>query len=313
LRPILRQASLHYRGIPVTHHKLFSSYFSVIVILFIWTSTVGFDGYGFRDNAGTMEVKNSGGAWAAFSTTSLVANFTSGTITGLTALAIRDTSAAFDVTLAAASSTALTAGRTLTLDLVNAARTLKLTGNATLNQDVSTAGSPSFSQMTSTVATGTAPLVVASTTAVTNLNASLLLGQTWADTGASGIGGGTPRPGAFTALSLTGNIEITKQTPRIDFTGTGLSTKSYGFGTDYTGFGDFGIRNTTDGVTEFVILGSGGVTMPGGGGLAVTGDVSLTGALKLGNTAAAGTITPDKTLLLKDNTGTLYKVAVVAA
>lgn len=31
-----------------------------------WGTTVGTSGYGFRDNAGTMEYKNSGGAWAAF-------------------------------------------------------------------------------------------------------------------------------------------------------------------------------------------------------------------------------------------------------
>lgn len=52
-----------------------------------------------------------------------------GSITGLTTFAIRDTSAAFDVTLAATSSTTLTAGRTLTVDVVNAARTLKLGAN----------------------------------------------------------------------------------------------------------------------------------------------------------------------------------------
>ena len=52
-----------------------------------------------------------------------------GTHTGLTGLGIRDTSAAFDVTLAAVSSTALTAGRTLTIDVVNAARTVKLGAN----------------------------------------------------------------------------------------------------------------------------------------------------------------------------------------
>ena len=52
-----------------------------------------------------------------------------GTADSLTSLSIRDTSAAFDVTLAAVSSSALTAGRTLTLDMVNAARSIKLQGN----------------------------------------------------------------------------------------------------------------------------------------------------------------------------------------
>lgn len=48
-----------------------------------------------------------------------------GSHVGLTSLGIRDTSAAFDVTLAAVSSTTLTAGRTLTLDMGNVAHTLK--------------------------------------------------------------------------------------------------------------------------------------------------------------------------------------------
>jgi hypothetical protein len=56
---------------------------------------------------------------------------TGGTAAGLTALAIRDTSAAFDVTLAGTSSTTLNAGRTLTLDMKNVAHTLAF--NATAN------------------------------------------------------------------------------------------------------------------------------------------------------------------------------------
>ena len=49
---------------------------------------------------------------------------TAGTHTGITGFGLRDTSAAFDVTLAAVSSAALTAGRTLTLDMGNVAHTL---------------------------------------------------------------------------------------------------------------------------------------------------------------------------------------------
>jgi len=63
---------------------------------------------------------------------------TGGSVTGLTGLAIRDTSAAYDVTIAGTSSTALTTGRTLTIDMVNAARTLKLSGNTALNQELLT-------------------------------------------------------------------------------------------------------------------------------------------------------------------------------
>jgi hypothetical protein len=63
-----------------------------------------------------------------------------GTHTGITNLAIRDTSAAYDVTIGATSSTTLTAGRALTLDMVNGARTVKLGGNLSLAGDLSTSG-----------------------------------------------------------------------------------------------------------------------------------------------------------------------------
>lgn len=61
-------------------------------------------------------------------------------------------------------------------------------------------------QLTSTVVTGTAPLVIASTTAVANLNASLLGGATFAAPGA--IGGGTPAAGSFTTLSASTSLAI---------------------------------------------------------------------------------------------------------
>ena len=63
-----------------------------------------------------------------------------GTHTGITSLGIRDTSAAYDVTLAAVSSTTLTAGRTLTLDVINSARTIKLAGNVDLAGNLTTSG-----------------------------------------------------------------------------------------------------------------------------------------------------------------------------
>lgn len=60
-------------------------------------------------------------------------------------------------------------------------------------------------QLTSTVSTGTAPLVVSSTTNVANLNASSLNGATFSAPGA--IGGGTPSTGVFTTVSDSlGNV-----------------------------------------------------------------------------------------------------------
>lgn len=61
-------------------------------------------------------------------------------------------------------------------------------------------------QITSTLATGTAPLVVASTTNVANLNASSLAGATFASPG--NIGTGTPGTAAFTNLAISGSITV---------------------------------------------------------------------------------------------------------
>lgn len=59
-------------------------------------------------------------------------------------------------------------------------------------------------QITSSLATGTAPLVVASTTKVVNLNVDLLDGTDWNAPGP--IGAGTPGPATFTTLTATGAI-----------------------------------------------------------------------------------------------------------
>lgn len=63
-----------------------------------------------------------------------------GTADSLTSLSVRDTSAAFDVTVTATSSPALTAGRTLTVDVNNAGRTVDLAGNLAIAGDLSTIG-----------------------------------------------------------------------------------------------------------------------------------------------------------------------------
>jgi hypothetical protein len=59
-------------------------------------------------------------------------------------------------------------------------------------------------QITSSLATGTAPLVIASTTKVANLNADLLDGTDWRAPGP--IGGTTPDAGTFTSVTATGAI-----------------------------------------------------------------------------------------------------------
>lgn len=98
-------------------------------------------------------------------------------------------------------------------------------GNGGTNFDINLENSAKFavnggsitadSQFISTLATGTAPFSVASTTNVPNLNASSLSGATMAAPGA--IGGGTPNTGAFTTISATGQITSTVSTGTAPF------------------------------------------------------------------------------------------------
>ncbi len=74
----------------------------------------------------------------------------------------------------------------------NTSITITPKGSGTLN---------TAAQIVTTIATGTAPFAVSSTTNVANLNASSLSGATFAAPGA--IGSGTPAAGSFTTLSAT--------------------------------------------------------------------------------------------------------------
>ena len=85
-----------------------------------------------------------------------------------------------------------------------------LTGTASININgtvgATTATTGRFTTVQSTVATGTAPFTVASTTNVANLNASSLNGATFAAPGA--IGGTTPSTGTFTTATLDAGGEL---------------------------------------------------------------------------------------------------------
>lgn len=63
-----------------------------------------------------------------------------GSLRHLSLVGIRDSSAAFDVNLAATSSVTLTAARTLTIDVANAARSISMSGNLTLANSLTTSG-----------------------------------------------------------------------------------------------------------------------------------------------------------------------------
>lgn len=125
--------------------------------------------------------------------------------------------------LASITSAALTASRTATLpdaDITFAGINLAQTWSATQ----SFAAISASGQITSTVATGTAPLVIASTTVVANLNASALGGATFAAPGA--IGGGTPAAISCTTLSATGTVTV----PNGTATAPGIRTTTYAHG-----------------------------------------------------------------------------------
>jgi hypothetical protein len=89
--------------------------------------------------------------------TSPTINGTSTSITNVGTFALRDTSAAYDVTIAATSSTTLTTGRTLTLDLVNASKTLKLGGNITTAGNFTTVGTNALALTTTATTNATLP------------------------------------------------------------------------------------------------------------------------------------------------------------
>lgn len=76
-----------------------------------------------------------------------------GTADSLTSLSVRDTSAAFDVIIGATSSSALTANKNLTLDVINSNRTIKLAGNIDLAANFTTSGANSLT-FTTTGSTG---------------------------------------------------------------------------------------------------------------------------------------------------------------
>jgi hypothetical protein len=80
-----------------------------------------------------------------------------GTVDSLTGFSLRDTSAAFDVTVTSASSTALTAARTLTVDIINANRSIKLAGNIDIAGNLTSSGGHSITFNTTGLTSITLP------------------------------------------------------------------------------------------------------------------------------------------------------------
>jgi hypothetical protein len=145
-------------------------------------------------------------------------------------------------------------------------------------------------QLVSTVATGTAPFVVASTTNIPNLNASSLNGATFAAPGA--IGSGTASTGAFTTLSASSGataLAITANSTSAN--GTYLQINNSGTANTFLGAWKslLGSGNATDTVllSSGATLGLGvnsGTNVPvsiSSTGLAVTGTGTFSGPLTL--------------------------------
>lgn len=156
--------------------------------------------------------------------------------------------------------------------------------------------------ITSTLATGTAPFTVASTTQVSNLNASQLIGATWVSPGT--IGSTTPSTGAFTTLSAgtakfaidaNGNVtKINNVTTSFPASQGGASTFLQNDGAGNlswaTGSGTTAFSGITAGTnTAALVMGT-------GGSLDVSGSGTINATTLNGKTfaspAAIGTGTP---------------------
>ena len=142
-------------------------------------------------NLATAITDETGSGLLVFGTSPVLTtpDINAGTADSLTSLSVRDTSAAFDLTIAAVSSSALTAGRTLTIDVINAARTIKLAGNVDLAAAFTTSGANALTLTTSGSTNVTLPTTgtlatLAGSEELTNktLNASVGKG-TWTASG----------------------------------------------------------------------------------------------------------------------------------
>jgi len=157
---------------------------------------------------------------------------TGGTHSAITTLGIRDTSAAFDVTIGATSSVTLTAGRALTIDVQNAARTIALGGNISLAGALTTAGAFTTSGAfgVTLTATGTTALTLPTTGTLATLagsetltNKTVSTGSTWnGNTIGVAYGGTGSTTGSITGTgSLTFAAGGSNQSVNLTPTGTG--------------------------------------------------------------------------------------------
>ena len=186
-----------------------------------------------------------------------------------TTLAAKDASAAFDVTFSPASSTALTANRTLTFDVINAARTIKLAGNIDLANNLTTSGNFALT-LTTTAATSVTLPTSGTLLTTTGSGSSLTFG-----TGSLSLAGNLTTSGAFaTTLTVTAATNVTLPTTGT-LVNTAVTTLSSlaSIGTITTGTWNGSVIGATYGGTG-VNNGSNTITL--GGNLTTSGAFALT-------------------------------------
>lgn len=189
-------------------------------------------------------------------------------------------------------------------------------------------------QITSTLAAGTAPFVVASDTVVANLNVSKLLGKTWAIP--DPIGATTPSTVAATTITATTSVKIGAATLSAVFEAVGgrsyfaSNSSEYAIGVFYSASretgGQAGYMGATDSATPSIVWsnssGTRGMELTDAGALILRNRITVTGgatiittssALTNGAGAGAGTITnapaagnPTKWIGINDNGTTRY-------
>ena len=192
------------------------------------------------------------------------------------------------------------------------------TGAVVVTGGLGVSGSVWGNTLNSSVATGTSPLTVASTTVVSNLNASLLGGATFASPGA--IGGTTASTGAFT--TLTASTASTSVPLTVTLTGTGngnagtfyeasLAVSNYvqldvgisaalglqiGYQNNASPFGFIGMDNDTPSVqfythnTQSTSVSTGSVVIVGG--LGVGENICSSGVLLQGSSSGIVSVLP---------------------